>query len=98
LTWLRGYERRRIELQLEVDPEGNTPSSPHASYTHLIDEDEPVWMLEHARQEKGRLLIQQKTDFEARLAKIRVREKRQKEIYENGEPKFKKSVCGRLQR
>ncbi|KAK5125880.1 ATP-dependent DNA helicase chl1, partial [Cryomyces antarcticus] len=55
-----------------------------------LDDEEPDWMLEHARKEKRRNALQQRADLETRLAKIRAKEKRLKERYQNGEPQQKR--------
>ncbi|KAI9676879.1 MAG: ATP-dependent DNA helicase chl1 [Caeruleum heppii] len=54
------------------------------------DQDEPAWMLEHAREQKRQNAFRRKADTEARLAQIRAREQRQRERYANGEPASKK--------
>ncbi|KAH0559276.1 hypothetical protein GP486_004207, partial [Trichoglossum hirsutum] len=54
------------------------------------DDDEPAWMIEHAREQKRQAAFRERKDLEARLANIRAREKRQQELYENSEPQFKK--------
>ena len=50
-------------------------------------------MVEYANEQKRQTTLQKRKDLEARLAKVRAREKRQQELYENGEPRFKKPVC-----
>lgn len=50
-------------------------------------------MLEYAREEKRRTALQHRADLEDRLAKVRAKEKRLKERYANGEPRFKRQVC-----
>ncbi|KAI9837845.1 MAG: hypothetical protein M1819_006779 [Sarea resinae] len=54
------------------------------------DAEEPEWMLEHARQQKRQAALRQRADIESRLAKIRAKERRQKERYEKGEPLHKR--------
>lgn len=52
--------------------------------------DEPDWIVEHARREKTETFIQHKNEFEARLAKLRAEELRQKQRYEQGESQAKR--------
>lgn len=56
------------------------------------DADEPEWILENAREQRRQYVLRQKADIETRLARIREREKRQRERFENGEPMRKKLV------
>jgi hypothetical protein len=56
------------------------------------DGDEPAWVVEHAKKQKRQAILQKRKDLEARLAKIRAHEKRQQELYKNGDPRFKKLV------
>jgi chromosome transmission fidelity protein 1 len=49
-------------------------------------------MLEYARKQARKDALQRKEELEARLAKIRAKEKRIKERYENGEPQNKRRV------
>ncbi|KAF2088523.1 DNA repair helicase [Saccharata proteae CBS 121410] len=77
LTWLREHKRKVFEEGLNDGEE---------------DDDEPQWMLEHARQEKRRVALQQREELEARLAKIRVKERRLRERYESGEPLQKRQA------
>lgn len=64
----------------------------HILISHPV-EDEPEWMLEHARQEKRQAALRRRADLEERLAKIRAKERKMRERYENGEPRFKRQVC-----
>ncbi|KAI9787683.1 MAG: ATP-dependent DNA helicase chl1 [Geoglossum umbratile] len=79
LTWLRDQKKRAFEEQIE----GSANSGGG-------DDDEPPWVAEHAREQKRQAILQKRKDLEARLAKVRAREKRQQELYEHGEPRFKK--------
>jgi hypothetical protein len=54
-------------------------------------------MIEHAKERKRQAILQKRKDLETRLLRVRAREKRQQELYESGEPRFKKPV-GRLSR
>ncbi|KAI9886565.1 MAG: hypothetical protein M1823_001607 [Watsoniomyces obsoletus] len=54
------------------------------------DNDEPAWIIEHARNQRRQALLQQKTDLETRLSKIRAKEERARQRFENGEPARKK--------
>lgn len=75
LTWLRDYHRRTFERGYEIDPESS---------------DEPLWILEHARKQRRQEALSRKQDLDDRIAKIKEKEKRAKERYENGEPRFKR--------
>ncbi|KAK3079269.1 hypothetical protein LTS18_005294, partial [Coniosporium uncinatum] len=61
LTWLRDHKRKTLEEGL-VDATG--------------DDDEPDWMAEHATKEKRWIAMQKRGDLEARLAKVRAKEKK----------------------
>ena len=52
--------------------------------------DEPEWIVEHARRQKKQAVIEQKKEFETRLARIRAKELRQKQRYEHGDSKAKR--------
>jgi hypothetical protein len=52
--------------------------------------DEPEWIIEQARARKRRDLLRQRGEMEARLAKIRAKEKAQREKYLRGEPASKR--------
>ena len=56
--------------------------------------DEPDWIVEHARREKTQTFIQHKKEFEARLARVRAKELRQKQRYEHGESQAKRIKVG----
>ncbi|KAI9816568.1 MAG: ATP-dependent DNA helicase chl1 [Pycnora praestabilis] len=75
LTWLNDHKKKAFELQLQEED---------------VQKDEPDWMNEYARKQKRQTALQQKAEVETRLAKIRAKEKRQKEKYERGEPMQKK--------
>ncbi|KAI9772002.1 MAG: ATP-dependent DNA helicase chl1 [Geoglossum simile] len=79
LTWLRDQKRKAFESQIE-----------EAANADDGDCDEPTWVTEHAEKQKRQAILQKRRDLEARLAKVRAREKRQQEPYKNGEPRLKK--------
>lgn len=56
--------------------------------------DEPNWIVEHARREKTQTFIEHKNEFEARLARIRAKELRQKQRYVHGESQTKRIKVG----
>lgn len=58
----------------------------------MPDEEELDWVLEHSQQEKQRAFIEQKQQQEAKLRKFRVRELRQRHLYEGQEPRAKRIV------
>ncbi|KAK6434693.1 ATP-dependent DNA helicase chl1 [Oleoguttula sp. CCFEE 5521] len=64
LTWLREHKRKTFDEALQ---------------SIQIDDDEPEWMLEHARSSKRREALQMRADLEERLAGVRVKERRTRE-------------------
>jgi chromosome transmission fidelity protein 1 len=76
LTWLREHKRKEFDASLARQADD--------------DDDDPEWMKEHARNEKRRNALQHQQDLENRLAKVREREKKIKQKYENGEPLTKR--------
>ena len=57
----------------------------------MAESDEPEWVIEQTRARKRREMLRQREDMEARLAKIRAKEKAQKLKYLKGdEQNFKK--------
>ncbi|KAI9871916.1 MAG: ATP-dependent DNA helicase chl1 [Pleopsidium flavum] len=59
------------------------------------ENDEPEWMLEYARQHKRQAFLHQTQELETRLAKIRAREKRQRQHFKNDEPQQKRKRMGK---
>ncbi|KAF2205065.1 ATP-dependent RNA helicase-like protein chl1 [Delitschia confertaspora ATCC 74209] len=79
LTWLRDYKSRTFE-----DGFGE----------ELANSEEPSWLIEHARLQKKEEALRRRRDLETRLAKIRAKEKRLKERYQNSEPRYKRQKTG----
>jgi len=75
LTWLRDYKRRTFEEGFAVDASNG---------------DEPSWIVEHAQKQRKQEALRRKQDLNDRIAKIKAKEKRAKERYENGEPNYKR--------
>ena len=75
LTWLREHKRRTFD---------------EAIAAIQLDDDEPEWMAEHAREARRREARQLRADLEARLEGVRQREKKMRARDANGEPPFKK--------
>ena len=75
LTWLRDNKRRKFEDGLVLD---------------VNTSDEPDWIVEHARKQKKEEALQRKRDLNDRIAKIKAKEKRAKDRYENGESRSKR--------
>ncbi|KAE9369378.1 DNA repair helicase [Stipitochalara longipes BDJ] len=75
LTWLRDHKGQAFEEGL------NWGES---------DSNEPEWIVDQARARKRREMLRQREDMEARLAKIRAKEKAQREKYLKGDQTFKK--------
>lgn len=57
------------------------------------DDDEPEWMIEHAKRESRRAITEKRQEFEARLAKIRQEEERLKQAQDSADRPRKKLVC-----
>jgi chromosome transmission fidelity protein 1 len=66
MTWLRHFQRRRFEEGLEWGDDAT---------------GEPEWIVEQAKARKRRDLLRQREEVEARLAKVRAKEKAQREKY-----------------
>ena len=75
LTWLRDHKRRTFEEGFAAD---------------AANSDEPLWMLEHAQAEKKHQALHRKRELEARVAKIKEKEKRIKQRYEDGDSRAKR--------
>jgi chromosome transmission fidelity protein 1 len=75
LTWLRHHKKRTFDQGFDVEGAGS---------------DEPAWMLEHVRTERKRAAFVRRQDLEDRIAKIKAKEKRIKERYQDGEPSYKR--------
>lgn len=75
LTWLRDFKKQQFEEGLEWGGD---------------ETDEPEWIIEAARARKRRELLRQREDLEARLVKVRAKEKAQRERYLKGEQGLKR--------
>ena len=75
LTWLREHKRKTFD---------------DAIAAIQLDDDEPEWMAEHAREARRREARQLRADLEARLEAVRRRERKLRARDANGEPPFKK--------
>ncbi|KAK7626152.1 helicase C-terminal domain-containing protein [Phyllosticta citricarpa] len=75
LTWLRDHKRIKFEEGLSVD---------------AADDDEPDWMLQHAKEEKRRAALNQRQQLEERIARVRAKERKLKERQLSGEPHRKR--------
>jgi chromosome transmission fidelity protein 1 len=79
LTWLREHKRKKFD---------------EAMQSIEVDEDEPAWMAEHARESKRKEILHMRAEFEERLAKVREKERRLREKQASGEPFRKKRKQG----
>lgn len=61
----------------------------HLTESYLVS-DEPEWIIEQAKARKRREMLRHREDMEARLAKIRAKEKAQRERYLKGDQKYKR--------
>lgn len=75
LTWLRDHKRRTFEEGFDLGS---------------ADTDEPAWLIEHTRKQKRREALSRREDLNTRIAKIKAKEKRVKERYQNGESHTKR--------
>ncbi|KAL3426121.1 DNA repair helicase [Phlyctema vagabunda] len=75
LTWLRDHKREKFEQGLNWDQDAS---------------GEPDWIIEQSRARKKRELLRYREDIEARLAKVRAKEKSQRDKYLKGETIHKK--------
>ncbi|KAK4548814.1 hypothetical protein LTR36_008587 [Oleoguttula mirabilis] len=75
LTWLREHKRRTFdEAVAAID----------------VEDDEPDWMAQHAKDARRREMFQIREDFEARLQVVRERENRARERHANDELQHKR--------
>lgn len=79
LTWLREHKRKKFD---------------EAMQSIEVDEDEPEWMAEHARNSKRKEILHMRAEFEERLAKVREKERKLREKQSSGEPFRKKRKQG----
>lgn len=75
LAWLRDHKRRTFEEGFVVSKD---------------DSDEPSWMVEHAQKRRREEALQRRVELNERLAKVKAKEKRAKERFESGEPRYKR--------
>ncbi|CZR57626.1 related to ATP-dependent RNA helicase CHL1 [Phialocephala subalpina] len=75
LTWLRDFKGRAFEEGLNWSQD---------------DSDEPAWVVEQAKARKRREMLRQREDVEARLARIRAKEKAQRDKYLKGDQGVKR--------
>nr|POE75780.1 atp-dependent dna helicase chl1 [Quercus suber] len=75
LTWLREHKRKTFDESLAAIE---------------VDDNEPEWMLEHARAARQQEMQQIRTDLETRLSTIREKEKKTRERQTDGEPVSKR--------
>jgi len=75
LTWLRDHKRRTFEEGFAVNDGAD---------------DEPAWVLEHAQKQRKEEALHRRQELNERLAKIKAKEKRAKERFEDGEPRYKR--------
>lgn len=63
------------------------------TYTSCTDaDDEPDWMVASAREQKRKLLLQNRAEREAKLTRIREKEEKARLRFEKGEPVRKRQV------
>ncbi|KAH8661551.1 helicase C-terminal domain-containing protein [Tricladium varicosporioides] len=70
LTWLRDHKRKTFEEGLNWEQD---------------DSNDPAWLIEQTRARKRREMLRTREDLEARLAKVRTKEKAQLDRYLKGE-------------
>ncbi|KAJ5510840.1 hypothetical protein N7453_002943 [Penicillium expansum] len=74
LTWLRDHKRKAFQETVDA----------------TCDDDEPEWMIEHAKRESRRAITEKRQEFETRLAKIRQEEERLKQAQDSADRPRKK--------
>ena len=79
--WARLHEQRYAPVEMKHN----------WAYTTLAG-GEPDWVVEHARKTRHDALLRARRDLEMRLARVREKERRQKQRYEDGEPSRKRFV------
>ncbi|KAI9740815.1 MAG: ATP-dependent DNA helicase chl1 [Claussenomyces sp. TS43310] len=82
LTWLRDHKRAKFDAGLDWGSKV---------------EDEPEWIIAQAKARKRRELLRHREDMEARLAKVRAKEKLERERYLKGEPGVKRRKMGKTE-
>ncbi|KAF1916426.1 helicase C-terminal domain-containing protein [Ampelomyces quisqualis] len=75
LTWLRDHKRQTFEDGFATDRSTS---------------DEPDWILEHAQMQKKQEALRRKQELHDRIAKVKAKERRAKERFEDGEPRYKR--------
>ncbi|KAF2772683.1 DNA repair helicase [Teratosphaeria nubilosa] len=75
LTWLREHKRSQFDEAIAAIE---------------VDEDEPDWMAEHARESRRREMRQMRDEFEQRLKAARERERKVREQAKSSEPTLKR--------
>lgn len=75
LTWLRDHHRQTFERGFDI----GTQSS-----------DEPLWIIEHAQKLRRQEALSRKQDLDDRIAKVKAKEKKAKDRYENGTSRIKR--------
>jgi chromosome transmission fidelity protein 1 len=92
LTWLRDHKRKAF--QATVDATCGSYCETYNTYqlTFLGDDDEPEWMIEHAKRESRRAITEKRKEFEDRLAKIHQEEERLKQAQDSSDRPRKKQV------
>ncbi len=91
MTWLRDFKGRAFEEGLNWNQDGKSFSTYESTaIDNSIDSDEPVWVIEQAKARKRREMLRQREDMEARLARIRTKEKAQRDKYLKGDQGFKR--------
>ncbi|KXG45709.1 Helicase-like, DEXD box c2 type [Penicillium griseofulvum] len=74
LTWLRDHKRKAFQATVDA----------------TCDDDEPEWMIEHAKRESRRAITEKRKEFEDRLAKIHQEEERLKQAQDSSDRPHKK--------
>jgi chromosome transmission fidelity protein 1 len=83
LTWLRDHKRRSFEEGFAIDADAS---------------DEPAWILEHAQKQRKQEALRRRQELNDRIAKVKAKEKRAKERYESGEPRYKRQKLATSER
>lgn len=79
LTWLRDNKHRTFEDGFEID---------------AANRDDPPWMLEHAQKQRKQEAFRRRQELNERLAKIKAKEKRARELSAGANHAYKRQKLG----
>ena len=92
LTWVKDHEQKLLDECIEPERNITLVCSSKESAKGFIVASEPAWVQSHVREEKKKSRIQKRVELKSRLAKLRAKELKQKQRYENGQSFYKRQV------